>query len=68
MSVSLALLSDKAAGGLLYLLSRVLGECLRASRAAVLCPHPAENLPPGLVLCGHRDWHQLTRGYTGTVL
>lgn len=68
-SVSLSpypsVLPDDFAGDLFHFLQRVSGECLCAGCAALLRPAPAEDLPPGLLLCGHWNRHQPAWGHTG---
>lgn len=64
----LSVLPDEVAGDLFYFLQRVSGECICAGCAALLRPAPAEDLPPGVLLCGHWNRHQPARGHTGTAV
>lgn len=59
---------DDFAWDLFHFFQRVFGECLCAGCAALLRSAPAENLPPGLLLCGHWNGHQSAWGHTGRAL
>lgn len=66
-SCCLPFLLDEASWHLFHFFQGVPGECICVGSAPLFGPSSAEDLSPGLLLCGHRNRHQPTRGHTGAV-
>lgn len=56
---------DEAPRHLLYFIQRIPGKCVCVGSAALYRSTVAEDLPPSLLLCGHRNWNQSARSHAG---